>query len=432
MQVNSDEIIKRKMRKRNMKLFPTYKKLAWDYIFFYTINFLFLTQVKGINPADVVLIDSFYYLFSSIAQIPATFVIEFLGRRNSMIFANVVNCLYMVMIMFSSNLFNLIIAELLSSLAFAIKGSSEPGLLNESIPRTKRKSEIFAKINEKGMSSYYIINGISTVIAGFLYEINPYIPITLSLITLIFVTILSTLFIEPVKRGKKKKLNINQIKDLKSSFKFILKSERIKSLILMSTLMTGILNILATYEISLVEDLKMSPTYMGILFAFLGAIATLGTREQNNFHKTFKNKTLTVLGLTVVGTCILSGISGIIAKEYKIAIILIIIAYLIKHTCEGAYYALIEKYLSNFTNKDIDTKIYTANNYVRSISSALIGIMAAFLLERMETAYCMIIVGIFFAILMILTSKYMKTRVGLKPEEYPKEEVKYDKLKELV
>ena len=66
--VTEDEVKKRKMRKRNMKLFPFYKKLAWDYIFFYTINFLFLTQVKGINPADVVLIDSFYYLFSFIFQ----------------------------------------------------------------------------------------------------------------------------------------------------------------------------------------------------------------------------------------------------------------------------------------------------------------------------------------------------------------------------
>ena len=97
--VTEEEAKKRKMRKRNMKLFPIYKKLAWDYIFFYTINFLFLTQIKGINPADVVLIDSFYYLFSSIAQMPATFIIEFLGRKNSIIFANIVNCLYMVMIM---------------------------------------------------------------------------------------------------------------------------------------------------------------------------------------------------------------------------------------------------------------------------------------------------------------------------------------------
>lgn len=194
-----EEVQARQMRKRNMKLFPAYKKIAWDYIFFYTINFLFLTQVKGINPADIVLIDSFYYLFSTIAQIPATFIIEFLGRKNSIIFANVLSCLYMVLIIFSANLFNLIIAELLCALAFAIKESAEPSLLNESIPPTKKKSEIFARINEKGMSSYYIINGISTVLAGFLYEVNPYIPITLSLVTLIIVTLLSTLFIEPIK-----------------------------------------------------------------------------------------------------------------------------------------------------------------------------------------------------------------------------------------
>lgn len=224
-----EEVQARQMRKRNMKLFPTYKKIAWDYIFFYTINFLFLTQVKGINPADIVLIDSFYYLFSTIAQIPATFIIEFLGRKNSIIFANVLSCLYMVLIIFSANLFNLIIAELLCALAFAIKESAEPSLLNESIPPTKKKSEIFARINEKGMSSYYIINGISTVLAGFLYEVNPYIPITLSLVTLIIVTLLSTLFIEPIKKSKKKsKINMNQMQELKESFKFILKVRKNK------------------------------------------------------------------------------------------------------------------------------------------------------------------------------------------------------------
>ena len=47
---------KTKLRKHNMKLFPIYKTLSWDYIFFYTIHFLFLTQVKNINPADVVLV----------------------------------------------------------------------------------------------------------------------------------------------------------------------------------------------------------------------------------------------------------------------------------------------------------------------------------------------------------------------------------------
>lgn len=133
-----EETNKIQMRKRNMKLFPLYKKLSWDYLFFYTVNFLFLTQVKNINPADVVLIDSFYYLFAIFSQIPATFVIEFLGRKNSIVLGNILSCLYMVVIIFSQNLFNLIIAEILSAISFAIKESVEPSLLNESIPETKQ------------------------------------------------------------------------------------------------------------------------------------------------------------------------------------------------------------------------------------------------------------------------------------------------------
>lgn len=423
----------RMMRKMNMKIFPTYKKLSWDFIFFYTINFLFLTQVKGINPADIVLIDSFYYLFGVITQVPATFVIEFLGRKNSIIFANILNCIYMVVIIFSRNLFNLITAEIICSLAFAIKESAEPSLLNESIPPTKKKSQIFAKINEKGMSSYYVINSISTVTAGFLYNINPYIPIVLSLIVLLIVTFLSTLFIEPVQNNRKKiNINFNQIKDLKESFQFVLKSERVKSLILFSALMTGILSILSNYEISLLEELEVSSVYLGILFAVLGIVAGMSTKKQDSFHEKYRNKSLSVLGFLVVISCIISGIAGEMSKQFKIGIIFIIISYMVKYFCSGIYYALIEKYLSNFSNKEIDTKIFTANNLIRSIASAMVGVMASFLLDRVDTAICMIVIGIIFFLLMLILNRYMKTRLGLKPEEYSKEEVKYDKLKESV
>ena len=38
---------------------------------------------------------------------------------------------------------------------------------------------------------------------------------------------------------------------------------------------------------------------------------------------------------------------------------------------------------------------------------------------------------IIFTIIFIAISQYMKTRLGLKPEEYSKEERKYDELKEI-
>ena len=88
-----------------------------------------------------------------------------------------------------------------------------------------------------------------------------------------------------------------------------------------------------------------------------------------------------------------------------------------------------DRYLSNFTNEKIDTKIFTANNFLKSIASAIVGVFASFLLNRIEIAYCIIAIGIIFLILMVAVSKFMKSRVGLKVEEYSKEEIKYDKIK---
>ena len=418
------------MRKRNMKLFPIYKTLSWDYIFSYTTNFLFLTQCKHIHPADVVLIDSFYALFGIIMQIPATFVIEYLGRKRSMIFANFLNCIYMLVVMFSTNLFNLITAELLSSLAIGIKESVDPALLNESIPPSRYKSKIFAKISQKGMANYYIINAVSTVLAGFFYDINPYIPITLSFFITIMVTIISMGFIEPQAENKKHKMQeFNQLKELKDSFKFILKSERLKALILFVAVSGGVISLMATYEVSLLENFDIPAKYLCMIFAVLGIISGIIAKQQEKFHEKYRNKSLCAL-LGIIGVSILvAGICGMIANQYSIFILCIVITYMIRYSGQGIYYPLTERYLRNFSNEKIDTKIFTAKNFLKSILSAVIGIIASFLLDRMNISYCMTIVGVLTIIFTILMSKYMKKRVGLKPEEYSKEELQYDELK---
>ena len=418
------------MRKRNMKLFPIYKTLSWDYIFFYTTNFLFLTQCKHIHPADVVLIDSFYALFGIIMQVPATFVIEYLGRKRSMILANFLNCIYMLVVMFSTNLFNLITAEILSSLAFGIKETVDPALLNESIPPSRYKSKIFAKISQKGMANYYIINAIATILAGFFYDINPYIPITLSFLITILVTIMATRFIEPQTGNKKHKVpEFNQLKEIRDSFKFILKSERLKALILFSAMSGGVISLMTIYEVSLLEDFDMPAKYLCIIFAILGMISGILAKKQEAFHEKYRNKSLcTLLGI-IGGTILIAGICGLIAKQYSIFIVLIVITYMIRYSCQGIYYPLTERYLRNFSNEKIDTKIFTAKNFLKSILGAIIGIMASFLLDRMNISYCMLIIGILTILFTILMSQYMKTRVGLKPEEYAKEELQFDELK---
>lgn len=420
-----------KMRKINMKIFPTYKKLAWDYLFFYTIDFLFLTQIKNISAADVVLKSSFYSFFGIILQIPANIIIEFLGRKNSIILANILNCFYMVILMLSRNIYDLIFAEFFSSIAFSIKNIAEPSLLSESIPPSKYKSKIFSKINSKGASGYYFLGAISKIVAGYMFQINGYLPIVCSLIILVIVVLMSMCFIEPVKKKTKKSNELildKQLKDIRDGFKFIFKSERLKALILSSALIGSLLAITLNYEVSLLEEIGISSLIIGFISAAQSLASSYGSNKEIQFHNKFRNKTLITIAMMISISCIISGICGL--KNATTYILLIIIAtYLINSFGKGVFYAVIDKYLGNFANRKIDIKIYAVNNLFSSIVKVLSGVFASFLLNKMSTAYSMIVIGSIFTIMYILMEKYMKTRVGLKPEQYTEEERKYDELK---
>ena len=262
----------------------------------------------------------------------------------------------MLVVMFSTNLFNLITAELLSSLAFGIKESVDPALLNESIPPSRYKSKIFAKISQKGMANYYIINAIATILAGFFYDMNPYIPITLAFIITVLVTVISTGFIEPQTENKKHKVQeFNQLKEIKDSFKFILKSERLKALILFSAISGGVISLMATYEVSLLEDFDMPAKYLCIIFATLGIISGILANKQEYFHEKYRNKSLCTLLAIIGGTILVAGICGIIAKQYSVFILFIVLTYMIRYSCQGIYYPLTERYLRNFSNEKHNT-----------------------------------------------------------------------------
>ncbi len=418
------------MRKRNMKLFPTYKKIASDYLFYYTIDFLFLTQIKHISPADVVLSSSLKSLFGIFLQIPANIIVEFLGRKNSIIFGNILNCLYMVMFMICGNLFDLSLAKFISSLAWSIKHIAEPTLLNTSIPPSKYKSSIFAKISARGIMGYYIMGALSRMIAGVLFSINGYLPIVCSLSVLVIVSIISLFFIEPIKKQKNNSVDVKkQLKDIGQGFKFIIKSERLKALILAAALIGSLLNILLDYQTSLWQEVKVPAYIIGFMAAIISLSSAYASKKQESFNNRFKNKTIIIIGLMASLSTIVAGIAGLKAEQFSILLIVIATSFLIARFAHGMFHTIIDRYFRNFTNKDIDTKIFAVKNLFVNIVSAFAGIVASFLLNKMSTAYCMIIVGTSFTIMYILMEKYMKTRVGLKPGEYSKQETKYDELK---
>ena len=106
---------------------------------------------------------------------------------------------------------------------------------------------------------------------------------------------------------------------------------------------------------------------------------------------------------------------------------IITVLYILKYWIVGVYLVLISKYLSNFTDERIDTRLFAIYSFTTSIISAIFGIVAARFVEVMSTADAMITFGSVTLVIFLVVLIYIKNKLGLKPEEYSEYELQFDK-----
>lgn len=416
------------IRKNNMRIFPIYKMFAWDLLFYYAISFLFLTQVKNFTASEVLLFDSFYAIFRVAFQILCVNVVDLLGKQKSLLLGNIFVSISILMMLIINNFGILILISLIQAIGYNLKEICEPTILSDSIPESSSSSKIYSKIDGKGSGFYYVLDAISSISTGFLYVLNPYIPMIICFIFCIISTIISLAFGEPNTKieNTKKATNtgfISYYKDTFSIFKQIIKSSRLKSLLVFSLFFSGLLSVFSTIKSSLLVDISVPEQYFGIILAVMQIIASLSSIKQNWFHKMFKNRLLTWFSLSFVLAFILTGLIIICNISFEVSLIASLITIMLYGIIKGPYYTLIKKYFNSFSNPEVNTKIFAIKSLVENLGRVLISLFVSFLLGITNTAYTLLIVGTIFFVIFIFLLNHMKLKVGLKPEQYPKEDL---------
>lgn len=424
MKHTKEQMIKHK--KKNVRIFPIYKMVSWDLLFYFPIIFLFLTQVKGLTASQVLFADSFYMLSNTFWQVPITRVVDRIGKKNCLIVGNVLYSLSILAMIFMQNYYELLIIQFIYALGYSMKGMCETNILYDSLPKSKKRGKIFSKIDGKSSSYFYLFDAISSVIAGFTFVINGYIPMVLCFICCVISTVISFKFrhtaiveekIEPIGI-------VTYFKQIKDSFKFCLKSRRMKSLIMFNSIFMGLIFGIVNLRSSMLSEMQVPEQYFGIIFALLQFSASVTSRQTENIQRTFRNKTLTYLSLPVTISCILIGFIGTDPLS-KSSLTLIFLLYLVQYAIKGPYQALMARYMNNFTNRRIRPKITALKNLTSNLFTAIISMLCAVMLKITTTANTFIVVGCISTIFIVLLLDYMRDKVGLKPEQYGKEDIKY-------
>ena len=403
-------------RKKNMRIYSVHRMLTFDLLFYYAIKFLFLTQVKGFTASDIVVVSAFLGLFKVLFQIPITVVIDKIGNRRSLIIADLFQATSVTVIMLSNSLPVLIVGNLFGAIAVAMKDVAEPGLLNSSIPDVKEKSQIYSRIDGKSVGNFYYISAFSAIVSGFLFDINGYIPMTICVIILLISALLATGFTEltPVQKQEDiKKYYKTYFRDLKLAFSFIFNSSRLKALMLFSGVMYGIIMVMNTYEMGLLDEMGLSASITGIIYAIMQIVAGISSKQHEKIHQKYKNKTLSIVGVSYTLACLMAGIIAVTGLPYWLIIGIIVATYAVRYLSTGFYYVLIKKYITNFTNGEVANKVYSAHSFVIGLGNLIICAFGAIISSNFSVKHSMIIFGIVFFTIMILILNYMKRIIVL-------------------
>lgn len=296
------------MRKRNMKLYPIYEMFGLDFMFYYVIELLFFIQVKGLAAADVVLLESFFVAFSIFMQLIVVTIPNKIGKKNSIVLGNALNLVGILTILLGNHFSLFVIAKAIKAMGFGLKAVSEATFLNSTLPKTKRQGEIFTKIDGKGYAKYSYFRAISTLIAGFLFEVNPYIPMFLCAICITF-------------------------------------------------------------------------------------------------------------------SMMINGCITLINIDYRIQAMVITVLCTIIYIFKGVYQIIKKRYMANFMKSDTLVQIYSINSIVDNLVRMLVSYIASVTLNFLNIRYAILFIGVVFTGVVCLISLYMKSRVGLKPEEYGEKDV---------
>lgn len=413
------------IRRKNAKLYPIYKMFSWDLLFFYSIEFLFSTITKQVSVSDLLIISGLYMIFRVVEQIPAVAIIETLGKRKSIILGNVLLIFFILALILIPGAISIIIANLIFALAANIKNIAGPNLLYDSVA-TRGGDGLYTKLEAKGESWYFLLDGLASLIAGYLFVVDNYLPVYICLGFIIISTILSFGFhdIYPIKKNKKEHLIEKYKKDLKKSFGFIINSKRMKAFILFGAIFYGIIQVVETYQGNLLVDIGISPEYFSIIFAILTLIRGISLTFEKQIEKTFKNRTLTFISLIHIFSII---ITGIISSYYtaNIATGIILILCSLQQIISAIWYILEAKYLKNFTTFEMRNRLSFTYEFIVGIIGSMIAIFGAILLDYFTFSNSFIIFGLIFLAVIVLTLDYMRTRFGLKFSEYKKQDIEF-------
>ena len=393
---------KDKRIKLSNKIYPIFYGLSSDLIFFIAINTLFLTSVKGLTSSEINFMTTIGVLVALVFYLLSHKIINKIGNLYSIRLGTLLLLISALLFTFSTNLIFFILAEIFYEVGFVFKCVDQVVLNNNLIYQNKEND--FIKIKTKATTIYSIATMIATLIAGFLFNISPYLPMFICIL-ICFNNFIMAHYIYEVNFDNKEL-------ELKKKHKFNFNKIMIIT-ILVYGLIYGTLVVCQTndklfiqYELQNFLNVNNVTLVMSIIL-FLSRVSRLILNLIfGKIYDKFKNRTLYLIYFGLLISISLFVIGKIFFTSMYSSIIMAV-GFILLLALRDPTENLLSDILLKNTNKEDKEKAILYFQFTRRLVVFILSLLATMILVRYELIHLYIVFLIFILLYIFMVLKLL-------------------------
>ena len=387
----------------SVKIYPLFYGLTSDLIFWIAINTLFLTTVKHLSVAQINSIEAFGTGIGIIFQIFIIKIVRKIGNLKAVRIGTILLFLSATINTVATSYFGLLIAEVCYTIGFVFKAMDNVILIKNL--KYLNRSEEYIKYQTKGSTIYSLVTLIISLLSGFLFNVNPYLPMVICMI-LCFINILLTYYLYEVPN-----LN-NEVKNNDKSITFN------KSILLMILLYGAFYAMVAVgqknsklfIQLNMQDFLSLDKVsvYMGVII-FLSRISRLVSNLMFlKVYKKLKNKIIFLFEIMLCFTFTLLLIGNFTGRKIT-GIMVMALGYFLYLGIRDPFSAYMRKILFDNSKEKVHDKIINYISLSRKLFTLMYGLIISMMLMNLSYIYVMSVLLLLTISLLITIIKIYRT-----------------------
>lgn len=396
---------------RNEKVYYWYSAFA-DLVIVTPIIVLYLTA-KGLSFTEILLIDSILAIAIFLFEVPTGALADKLGRKWSLVLGGVLCCISLFIYIIGNRFAVFAFAEVLFSLGAAFKSGADSALIYDSLKLLKLEDS-YLRVEGKARSLALYALAFGSAIAGFVYEINIYLPLIISM-GFIAISVVFALYFQETPVGTEKTQESSKQSNIPiapfrgyfsqiwESGSYVVRHPQLRFVILFTMLFYGFYRSGFWYVQPYMQVVNIPVSYFGIIFFIFNIVAAYASKRSHDFINLTKPRTLGVLGgLLVVSFACLATLHTWIGVFF----------ILLQQVAKGFYRPVTTQYMNEHIPSDKRATILSFQSLCANLTVAGALPFVGILKDKSDIFIAHWVLAIVMGILLTLLLCYMGKRMS--------------------